>query len=434
VNNSLPETVAYNAGGAINVRDGDTTQGYLRLMNSRIEGNHAPRGGGIMVRSNGGCDLYNNFIVGNTSNSHISGLWILPPNSSNTAPYVIAGNTIANNRTLMAPGTGLSLGQPQNVVMNNNIIAHNGGGGVQAEFNADVQTMSCNLLFGLNGSVRLAEGVTLDPAGYTVADPRFCDLAAGDYHVSSGFAADPAVSGCDRIGVLGTGCTLEPMDAFLDVAANTSMVGVHDTRSVAWGDADNDGDADLYLVNKGAANQLLRNDGDGLFTDVTTPPLDDAGSGMAASWGDFDNDGLLDLFIVNETVDNVLLHNTGDLAFTPVTTIDLVGSELDRDAVWTDFDLDGWLDLYVSGADGPNKLFQGSESGDFSNVAPPLTPSHNTMGTAWGDFDNDGDQDLYICVGDDQNQLLRNDMYGVFTGCDSSASGHRLRQHRCGLG
>jgi len=35
--------------------------------------------------------------------------------------------------------------------------------------------------------------------------------------------------------------------------------------SAAWGDYDNDGDLDLYLVNRGSANRLLRNDGAGAF-------------------------------------------------------------------------------------------------------------------------------------------------------------------------
>ena len=47
---------------------------------------------------------------------------------------------------------------------------------------------------------------------------------------------------------------------------------------VAWGDYDNDGDPDLYLSKYGEPNKLFEND-NGVFVDVTTSPLDDAGFG-----------------------------------------------------------------------------------------------------------------------------------------------------------
>ncbi len=38
---------------------------------------------------------------------------------------------------------------------------------------------------------------------------------------------------------------------------------------VVWSDYDNDGDADLYVANDSMRNFLYRNEGDGLFADVT---------------------------------------------------------------------------------------------------------------------------------------------------------------------
>ncbi|MEN8207146.1 MAG: VCBS repeat-containing protein, partial [Pseudomonadota bacterium] len=82
---------------------------------------------------------------------------------------------------------------------------------------------------------------------------------------------------------------------------------------LAWGDYDNDGDPDLYLVNFfGPVTQpipeqtttgrsaLYRNEGNGSFTDVSQQAgVDRPTFGQAAAWGDYDNDGDLDLYVTN---------------------------------------------------------------------------------------------------------------------------------------
>ncbi len=70
-------------------------------------------------------------------------------------------------------------------------------------------------------------------------------------------------------------------------------------------DFDNDGDLDVYLMRGGWETpirpSLLRNDGNGAFTDVTEAsgvgtPI----ASQSAAWGDYDNDGDLDLFVAGE--------------------------------------------------------------------------------------------------------------------------------------
>jgi len=70
--------------------------------------------------------------------------------------------------------------------------------------------------------------------------------------------------------------------------------------TVAWGDYDNDGDADIIMTGQNAAcgslsSMVFRNDGNDNFTDINAP-LDGAERGTAA-WGDYDNDGDLDILL-----------------------------------------------------------------------------------------------------------------------------------------
>ncbi len=76
---------------------------------------------------------------------------------------------------------------------------------------------------------------------------------------------------------------------------------------LAWGDYDNDGDYDLFLVNfRGSIREtgmaqpsLYRNDGDGTFTDVAPHTLvaNPSGRSLGAIWFDFDLDGHLDFML-----------------------------------------------------------------------------------------------------------------------------------------
>jgi hypothetical protein len=148
-----------------------------------------------MIRSNGGCYLANNVIVENTSNSHASGLWILPPNANSTNPYLVLNNTIANNTTLEAEGTAFSVSHAAGFQMHNNLVAMNGGGGYQVSFNVSPASLSCNLLYGFGDSYYMSiPGIRSTQRVSSLISPYFCDMEAGDYSISDLSPASPLVS------------------------------------------------------------------------------------------------------------------------------------------------------------------------------------------------------------------------------------------------
>jgi hypothetical protein len=86
---------------------------------------------------------------------------------------------------------------------------------------------------------------------------------------------------------------------FEDVTEKAGIADDHWTYSSAAADYDRDGDTDLYVVNDFGPNFLMRNDGNGRFSDVTDDVTRDSGNGMSASWCDLNNDGRLDLYLSN---------------------------------------------------------------------------------------------------------------------------------------
>ncbi|HEX4066846.1 MAG TPA: CRTAC1 family protein [Acidobacteriaceae bacterium] len=127
--------------------------------------------------------------------------------------------------------------------------------------------------------------------------------------------------------------------------------------SVSIVDYNRDGWPDIYVTNSriGSLNHLYRNNHDGTFTDVA-PQLGVAdvnrpgtGVSMGAVWGDYDNDGYEDLFLIKWGKPE-LFHNDAGKGFTRVTDHAGLPPWINANtALWLDYDDDGKLDLFVGG-------------------------------------------------------------------------------------
>lgn len=186
---------------------------------------------------------------------------------------------------------------------------------------------------------------------------------------------------------------------------NTTGVGI-------WGDYDNDGDLDIFVVQDTGLNDILyRNQGDGTFNNVSVAAnISDLNSGKSAAWGDYNNDGFLDLYVVNGGAEcDILYRNEGNGTFTDITGLASISDTSDgRGAAWADMDNDGDLDLYVTNASNQRDvLYRNNSDGTFTSRPGYYTRS--SYGSAWADYDTDGDVDLLVSSAGDLFSLFRND-------------------------
>ena len=199
-------------------------------------------------------------------------------------------------------------------------------------------------------------------------------------------------------------------------------ITVRHTRGVAWGDYDGDGDLDLAVgngryenkTNYNEINQLYRNDGNGQFSELDIGI--DSYNTRAVAWGDWDGDGDLDLAAANYRQPNqVYENNAGTLELNmedglgwSSTISESSTSESSTSLAWGDYDGDGDLDLAVGNDGSVNQVYQNISNTLQLVRKSPFSDVLKTTGVAWADWDNDGDLDLSFANFDGPDQIYEN--------------------------
>ena len=198
--------------------------------------------------------------------------------------------------------------------------------------------------------------------------------------------------------------------------------GTNDSRQAAYGDFEDNGVIDLFVVNGNGNNTLYSNQRQGIFRDVTEQSgLKSNPGSSAVAVGDYNNDGFADLFITSDNGGSQLLYrNTGTGKFEQVSKSKEMFSAIQNiriyDTMFLDFDNDGYLDILVAGEPKIQNqgrgifLYHNDGKGNFTDVTRILPEEPKTgKQIVVFDYNEDGDPDILIAGINGGVSLLRND-------------------------
>ena len=259
---------------------------------------------------------------------------------------------------------------------------------------------------------------------------------------------------------------------FIDNALDAGVGAIdQDSSGTCFGDIDNDGDLDLYVLGHGEGNKLFVNQGNGSFSDETDHAGLDGGAraSSSCSFGDINGDGLIDLAVSNlfsgtnvhrlpimqtgfEDLeeDNQLFINEGNNRFSDVSAES--GINNDPGISWAialvDYDIDGDLDLVVAddqGARAPGivggkdlgklRLYSNTGSGKFVEVTDRMNGGRfgAWMSLSFGDLNSDGIMDIFASNIGDYMALFMQPLVGYPVNFNEWSTGWFLGQNDGGF-
>jgi hypothetical protein len=222
--------------------------------------------------------------------------------------------------------------------------------------------------------------------------------------------------------------SLNTIKPFTDVAANIGLNYKCQAGGNIVDDFNNDGYPDIVLSSWSLEEPMkfYRNNGNGTFTDRSdSSGLGYLTGGLNMMQTDYNNDGFKDIFVLRGgwkgkfgKTPNSLLRNNGDGTFTDVTKeAGLLSFHPTQTATWADFNNDGWLDVYIGNETMPGEelhpceLYINNKNGTFTEIAAKAgcAITEFVKGVTSGDYNNDGLTDIFISTLNGSKILLKNE-------------------------
>jgi len=222
--------------------------------------------------------------------------------------------------------------------------------------------------------------------------------------------------------------TLNATKPFTDVAANVGLNINNQAGGSIVDDFNNDGYPDIITSSWSLKEPMhySRSNGNGTFTDISdSSGLGYITGGLNITQTDYNNDGFKDIFVFRGgwkgkfgKEPNSLLRNNGDGTFTDVTkSSGLFSIHPTQTGTWADFNNDGWLDIFIGNESMPggeihtSELYVNNKNGTFTEVAAQAGCNvvDYVKGVTSGDYDNDGKTDIFISTITGHKILLKNE-------------------------
>ncbi|MFC2030577.1 FG-GAP-like repeat-containing protein [Chloroflexota bacterium] len=185
-------------------------------------------------------------------------------------------------------------------------------------------------------------------------------------------------------------------------------MGKENSRAVALGDLNGDGDLDAFVVNDGPSDEVWLNNGRGRYT--KSSQSFDPGDGKGVALADLDGDGDLDAMVANYSEANEVWINDGTATFAPAPGL---GSSRSFGVALGDLDGDGDFDAYIANYGQSNRIWINDGLGAFTDSGQGLGVARS-YGAQLGDLDGDGDLDAIVANYQDTSRVWLNDGMGRF--------------------